>query len=255
MNERLNTFMRWSFVLISIIVVAIGSKNSLEAIQHEENVMSELRFVDEIEEKVFSFAAWEASCDEVYYLVLPSAYLHQDFKVKLSYEDRFYSIYIDEERYMDGDSWTESLQEEMHQIKIVDLFGNVRMEKAFQILISGNVPAIMVTVEAKEELVRKEEYANKQYVEKGDITVLDESGKLVFEDAMERFKVRGNLTATFEKNHLLLLCKKKYRCVGYLNQKIGIYLLMQRMVHILEIKLCWTGQMKYQVCISLMENG
>ena len=57
------------------------------------------------------------------------------------------------------------LQEDIHSLKIMDAFGNIRMEKPLQILVSANIPAIMVTVEAKEALYSKEEFANKQYVD------------------------------------------------------------------------------------------
>ena len=64
------------------MVIIVGMKNSIIAIEHEENVMSTLRFVDEVDGKEISFAAWEASNDGVYYLVLPSAYLQRNFEVR-----------------------------------------------------------------------------------------------------------------------------------------------------------------------------
>ena len=199
MNLRWDRCIRHLLILVSLIVICVGMKNSVEAIEHEKNVISGLRFVDEVDGKELSFAAWEASRDGMYYVALPSAYAYRDFEMEVSYNDKIYSIYIDGEKFRNGDIWKEELREEVHQIRIVDFLGRVHMEKALQVLVSRDVASVMVTVEAAEELVSKEEYANKQYVEKGDIVVLDEMGNVVLEDAMERFRVRGNLTATFEK--------------------------------------------------------
>ncbi len=213
MNGKRNSFVRSLLVLISIIVIFLEIKSSVEAIDHEKNVMSNLRFVDEIDGKEVSFSAWEASREGMYYLVLPSMYLEHDFNVKVKYEDRFYSIYIDDEEYRNDNVWEDPLKEEVHWLKLVDFTGKVHMEKPFQILVSEKIPAIMVTVDAKKELYNHKEYANKQYVEKGNIVMLDERGKIVLDESMERFKVRGNLTSSFAKKpftftlpHSISLC-------------------------------------------------
>lgn len=198
-NGKLNTFIRILLITVSFLVIGIGLKNSILGIEHEKNVMSNLRFIDEIDEEKVAFSAWEASYDKMYYIVLPTAYLKHDFEVEISYEDRFYDIYIDGKKYQNGSVWKEELQEEIHQLKIVDVLGNVRMEKPLQILVSANNPAIMVTVEAKDALYSKQEFANKQYVENGNIMMVDEKGQVVLKDTLEIFKVRGNLTANKEK--------------------------------------------------------
>ena len=159
--------------------------------------MNNLRFVDSGEE--LSFAPWEASVDKTYYLVLPSFYQKKNFTCSIIYDDNFYSFFIDGQRYQSGDQWSEPLMEDVHDLTIVDWFGNVHMEKKFQVLVSEKLPSVFVTVEEKEALMEVEEYANKQYVEKGHIVAMDETGNVVLEEQMERFKVRGNLTATLEK--------------------------------------------------------
>ena len=187
------------FTLISCIIIIVGIKNSVEAIEHEKNVMNNLRFVDEINGKEISFAAWEASEDEMYYLVLPSMYLEHDFEVKIQYDERFYSLYIDEKKYQNNELWTDSLAEEIHWLTLKDFTGKVRMEKPFQVLVSEKIPAIMITTEAVKALYNTENYSNKEYVEKGDIIMLDESGAVVLDETMDRFKVRGNLTSELSK--------------------------------------------------------
>jgi len=198
-NGKWKVFIRVSLIVFSLSVIIIGMKNSMATINHEKNVMTDLRFVDTVANEEIAFSAWEASAEGMYYIVLPSAYESHDFDVEVTYEDKFYTVCIDGEEYPNGSMWKEELQEEVHQLKIVDKLGIVRMDKPLQILVSADVPSIMVTVEAKEALYSKEEFDNKQYVENGEIIILDEEGNLVLEDTMERFKVRGNLTSSMEK--------------------------------------------------------
>lgn len=215
MTKDFNKVLRGFLVVVSVLVMGIGLKNSIQTIEHEKNVMGELQFVDEREGISLSYAAWEASLDSMYYLILPSAYKQQTvFEGKLSYDDSFYSIYIDDKEYANGEVWTEKLQEEIHRIKIVDFWGNIRMDKPFQVLVSEKIPTIMVTVEAKDALFSRIEYSNKQYVEKGDIIMLDEKGNVVLDESMERFKVRGNLTSTMEKKPFTFTLPKEVSLCG-----------------------------------------
>lgn len=199
MNGRHKIRMQWILLLVSLIVIFLGMKTSMEAIDHEQNVMNSLCFVDEMDGRVLTFSLFEVEKEDSYCMVLPSAYQKSNFEAEIVYEDRFYSLFIDGQKIQKGTKWTESLQDEVHQLKVVDFLGKVRLETPFQILVSENLPAVMVTVEAKEELYNTKEYANKQYVEKGDMIILDSLGAVVLEDSLERFKVRGNLTSHLAK--------------------------------------------------------
>ena len=214
MSGKWNTFARWFFLVISIVVIFVGIKESVTAVDHEKNVMEQLKFADVIDGQEIMFSAWYAANEGSYYLVLPSAYMEKDFQTEILYEDKFYSVYIDDMQYPNGAVWSEQLEEEIHELKIEDIFGNIHMKKPFQVLVSEDVPSIMVTVEAKEELYKTEEYANKQYVEKGDIVLLDQSGKVLLNDTMGRFKVRGNLTSNFDKKPFTFTLSKAAALCG-----------------------------------------
>lgn len=199
MNGKLNLVLRRILVVLGILVIFLGIKTSIEGIKHEKNVMSDLKFITGMDGKEIVFAPWQAKKEKTYYMILPAGYGKSKFTGKLFYDDRFYSIYIDDKLYKNGDAWTDNLKEEMHQLRIEDYFGKVRMDKPFQVLVSESVPAFMVTVEAKDELLSTKEYANKQYVEQGNVVILDEDGNILLENEMERLKVRGNLTSNMDK--------------------------------------------------------
>lgn len=199
MNRKRKIRVQWVLVLVSIVVIYVGLKTSVLAINHEQRIMNSLCFVDEVDGKKLSFAVFKVEREKSYCMILPSAYQKNELDAEIVYEDTFYSLYIDGEKIQNGDLWKDSLREEVHQLKVVDFLGKVRLETSFQILVSEKLPAVMVTVEAKEELLNPKEYANKQYVEKGEMIILDTNGSIVLEDTMERFKVRGNLTSQLAK--------------------------------------------------------
>ena len=214
MNERRNTFLRVLMAAISIMVVLVGIKVSLQEIKHEKKVMENLKFVDEIEGKEITFTVWQARQDKMYYVVLPSAYREQNFETKVNYDDWFYSILIDGVEYKDGDIWTDSLTEEVHSLKITDRLGQVHMEKPFQVLVSDKVPAVMVTVEDKDGIYSKVEFSNKQYLERGQIVILDTNGNFLLDETMEKFKIRGNLTSNLEKKPFTLTLANETSLLG-----------------------------------------
>ena len=199
MNGRMKTFMKMFLSGIGIIVVFWGLKVSIQDLNHEKIVMENLRFVEVLNGQEISFAPWKAGREKTYYVVLPSAYKGEKLEAEVSYNDSYYAVYIDGEKYPNGTLWEEALEEKVHNLVIKDCFGKTHMESPFQILVSDNVPSIFVTVEAKDELLQTLEYANKQYVETGELLFLDEEGEILLTEHMERFKVRGNLTSNMDK--------------------------------------------------------
>ena len=115
MNDKLNSFLWGSLVVIGILVVFIGLKTSVEGIEHEKNVMKDLRFVTEINEAAFEFSAWEVQREKAYYMVLPTMFEKSEFAAEVSYDDRFYSVYIDDKIYQNGDVWKDNLKEELFE--------------------------------------------------------------------------------------------------------------------------------------------
>ena len=194
-SKRQKSVIQYILLVISVLSLFVGMKNSILSINHEQKSISKLKFSEKSMERELIYTPFYVVGEGSYYLVLPSSYKKKVFNAEIVWDSDYYSLYIDEKNYRNGDVWSDNLNEEIHRLKIVDLFGKIRVEKDFQVLVSANIPSIMVTVEAKKELFSSLEFANKQYIEKGEIIVLDENGTVVLQDTMERFKVRGNLTA------------------------------------------------------------
>lgn len=198
-SRRQKSVIQYILLVISVLSLFVGMKNSILSINHEQKSISRLKFSEKSMETKLIYTPFYVVGEGSYYLVLPSSYKTKVFNAEIVWDSDYYSLYIDEKNYRNGDVWSDNLNEEIHRLKIVDLFGKIRVEKDFQVLVSANIPSIMVTVEAKKELFSSLEFANKQYIEKGEIIVLDENGAVVLQDTMERFKVRGNLTADLSK--------------------------------------------------------
>lgn len=182
-------------VLVLIGFVRVGA----DRIKHEEEVMEDICFQEEVSGYPIDLKIWEAEDDAVYYLILPSFFEKETADFQIKYDDWFYRIYIDEILCRNGKVWQENLTEELHSIRVEDMFGNVYADKKLQVLKSGALPTIMVQVEAQEELYTTIDYANKSSVEKGKLLFFDTSGEVVLDTALEVFKVRGNLTAELDK--------------------------------------------------------
>ena len=211
MNSRLHKILRTILFITAFTVITVGIVISIEETDHESIVMEQLRFVDEYEGKELEFALWKAKREDTYYMILPSGYTTQELEAKISYHDTFYDLYIDDVKYESGSWFRESLQEQIHQIKLVDFLGRIHMEKPFLILVSeGQLPAMMVTVESREGIEHLAEFSNQEYMETGQMVFMDEQGELVLETTLERFKVRGNLTSTLDKKPYTITLKEAF---------------------------------------------
>lgn len=185
---------------MAAVLVLIGfARVGADRIKHEEEVMEDICFQEEVSGYPIDLKIWEAEDDAVYYLILPSFFEKETADFQIKYDDWFYRIYIDEILCRNGKVWQENLTEELHSIRVEDMFGNVYADKKLQVLKSGALPTIMVQVEAQEELYTTIDYANKSSVEKGKMLFFDTSGEVVLDTALEVFKVRGNLTAELDK--------------------------------------------------------
>lgn len=166
---------------------------------HEEIVMKKLSLTEDFGGLSVDFKMWEATNDEIYYLILPAAFQRDKANFEINYDDFFYQIYIDGQMYRAGAIWQENLQEQLHSIQIRDLLGRIHADKQIQVLKSGELPVMMVTVEAKDELYDNTDYDNKRYVERGELSFFGVGGEMVLKVPLNVFKVRGNLTADLPK--------------------------------------------------------
>lgn len=142
---------------------------------------------------------WEDETDGQYYLFLPSWFSDQDSEIILHYSDGIGTIQIDGTSYPAGSSWQENGQEEIHSFEIRGLWGRQLLNSTLQVLTSENLPSVFVAVEDKADLLSGEEFTNKQYLESGYVEIRNETGELLCQEELSRFKVRGNLTATLDK--------------------------------------------------------
>lgn len=166
---------------------------------YEKEIMSGLSFVCAADGQEIKLGLWEDGESGIYYLFLPSCFAGKIKEFCLCYEDKMGVLSINGMPYRDGDVFTDSGGEEIYDIELKDPFGRSYMKKPMQVLSSGNLPAIMITTEDEKDLLRTDEFKNKEYIETGDMVMLDGNGKTVCQEKLRRFKVRGNLTATLDK--------------------------------------------------------
>lgn len=197
----MNTRQKLKIILtiFSISIIFGGLRWEYYHINHEKNLIKELCFTEKFDNVSVDFKVWEATEDGIYYLIIPAAFQEDDAEFEVKYNDFFYQIYIDGKLYGNQSIWKESLQEQLHNIQVVDIFGEVHADKQIQVLKSGELPVMMVTVEAKDELYDNTDYDNKNYIEKGELLFWGTDGELILGTTLDVFKVRGNLTAELPK--------------------------------------------------------
>ncbi len=184
------------FSVCAIVGLLLASNNRMN---HEKEVMENVIFREEVGGRSVDFKIWEADDDRIYYLILPSFFEKNTADFLVEYDDLFYKIYIDDRLYHNRDRWIENLKEEMHVVRVEDIWGNVYLDKQLQVLKSGELPTMMVQVEAQEALYEAMDYAHKNSVEKGEMIFFDNSGDILLDTNLEVFRVRGNVTAMFAK--------------------------------------------------------
>lgn len=186
-------------VVIAILALVMAMLVSYVRTDHEKMIMDDLTLCTVVDGQEFSFKLWQDEEEEEYYLFLPSCFLNREIDLEVHYADNQARLAIDEQRYVDGDIWEQISGESVHNLKLTGIFGAACMEKTVQVLISENLPVMMVTVQDRESLQSSEDFSNKKYLENGELTLLDPDGNLVCSQHMQTFKVRGNLTATLDK--------------------------------------------------------
>lgn len=194
-GNRIRVFMVAS-ACMALALLLIGSYVQTD---HEKEIMENLFFSCTLDGTEIQFRLWQDEAEETYYLFLPSCFRERDKEFVLQYGDKKGNLEIDSIPYRDGDIFKETGWEKTHQIKLRDLFGNTLMDKRFVVLVSENLPAIMLTAEDEEDLLDQKEFDNRKYIETGRMVMLDEWGNPVCSERLAKLKVRGNLTATLDK--------------------------------------------------------
>lgn len=193
--NKIRAVMVGSAVLIFVLAIII----SLKTTDYSEKIINEFYFESTLENQDIKLVPWLDETDGKYYLFLPSWYADQEIELSVHYPDYYGEIKVDGVSYKNGDTWEEAGLEEIHNFTVKGWFDSPFMEKELQLLASENLPSIFVTVEAKDDMLKIEEFENKQYLETGALEMFDQEGGVLCKSDLSRFKVRGNLTATFDK--------------------------------------------------------
>lgn len=183
----------------SCIIVLFSCLMSARLTDYEEVVLGSLSLEYRAEGQEVSLALWKDESDGAYYLFLPSRFAKAEEGLIFCYEDWKGTLKIDDTVIQNQDKWTDNGQEEIHKLEVYDKKGQCRLSTTLQVLASENIPSLFVSVEAQKDLLKIEEFENKKYIEVGSAVMIDEEGNFLWQEELSEFKVRGNLTAAYEK--------------------------------------------------------
>lgn len=180
------------------------------------DIMESLVFEGEAKGESIELTLWKDETDGKYYMFVPSWFYGERSRYTLYYPQGSGCVLIDGIRYENGDVWEEKGTEEIHEVEIRGAFKEDKEGTKFslQVLASQNLPSIFIAVEEKDGVISDVEFDNKQYLEAGYMEVRDADGALMCRQELERFKVRGNWTATLEKKPYELSMKDDVALLG-----------------------------------------
>lgn len=189
----------WFMIILSSIIIILSCVISIKETDYEEAVIGRLTIECMTDDKAIRLVLWKDENEDRFYLFLPSWYAKKDKSMTFRYEDWIGVLRLDGETVRNRDVWTDDGNEEIHTLEVYDRKGVCHLESTLQVLTSENLPALFVTVEDRKDLLKFEKFDNKKYIEAGTAIMVDEQGDLLWDERLNKFKVRGNLTATFDK--------------------------------------------------------
>jgi len=196
---RFIDIMRVLVVTGACLILAAAFTISYLRTDHEKEIMDALYLECTIDGQCIRFGLWEEETQGRYYLFLPACFRDQNREFILRYDDRKGILKIDGAVYKEGAVWRAGGVEEPCPISLTGPFGASYMDKTLQVLVSENLPAIMIGTEDEKDLLSLQEFDNRKYIETGSMVLLDENGNIACNEKLEKFKVRGNLTASLDK--------------------------------------------------------
>ncbi len=178
------------------LLLALALAVSYQRTDHEKEIMDALFFECVVEGERIAFQPWEDEEEGRYYLFLPSCFrgISREFTIRCGKA----CLRINGISYRDGDVFLAE-GSEPYRMELTGAFGVRHMDKTLQVLVSENLPALLFSVEAAQEVLRVEDFTDKRYLETGSLVMLGQTGELLCSQKLERFKIRGNLTATLDK--------------------------------------------------------
>lgn len=186
-------------LISSCVIVLFSCVMSAKLTDYEEVVLGSLSLEYQTDSQTISLALWKDESDGAYYLFLPFRFAGTEENLILCYEDWKGTLKIDGAVIKNKDAWADNGQEEIHKLEVYDKRGECRLSTTLQVLASENIPALFVSVEAQKDLLKIEDFENKKYIEVGSAVLIDEEGNFLWQEELREFKVRGNLTATYDK--------------------------------------------------------
>lgn len=187
---------------------------SMRNIDLEEEVLAELIFTYEGEDQTIDFPIWRDPGSGYCYLFLPSWFSGKAGEFSIHYEALGVRVVIDGVTYGDGKDWIDEGEEKTHDLEIRGILGAEPVCTTLQVLCSEKLPAIFIEAQEQEKILSREESAEKKYFETGYMRLLNEQGELVCQGEMEKFKVRGNLTAELDKKPFTFTLKEPMELLG-----------------------------------------
>lgn len=190
--------LKCALVIIALICIGIFAEDELSKINHEAKATESVYFADEINGKQLRYEMWYVNDMQSYYLVLPSMYKNREINFLIYYNDRKYDLYIDNKKYDSEEVWNGIKGEEIYQIEIRDVLGRIRMKKPLQVLVSSDVPVMMISVDSDEALLYAQD-SQKRYVQHGEMVLFDAEGRIETDTKLKKIAVRGNDTSLYPK--------------------------------------------------------
>ena len=164
---------------------------------HEKVFLDNFFLESAVEGVQIELCMWENPDEGKYYLFLPAWYREKNIDLTIRYGGNGYKLFFDDVLYRNEDIWEAVRGEKIYQMRVENWLGVQCFNKPIQVLISDNLPSLFIKAEAEKFL--GEEFANKKYAEIGELLLTDRQGNVICTQELERFKIRGNLTSTFEK--------------------------------------------------------
>lgn len=202
------------FIAGSCLCLLLLVAMSLGSMDLEKEVLNEMVLTCGEEGQALDFRLWRDGKSNRYYLFLPSWFSGETAEFSVTYGGWPARVEIDGMACGEGSRWVDEGKEEVHSLDVYGVMGAEPVHATLQALRSENLPAIFVDVEEKNRIISEEDSPEKKYFETGYMQMLDEEGELVCQSRLEKFKVRGNLTATFDKKPFTFTMEKPAELLG-----------------------------------------
>ncbi len=187
---------------------------SLRNMDLEEKILSELTFVYENNGQTIGFPIWKDKTVGKYYLFLPSWFSGKENQFSLHYDDRLAKVKIDGIFYPDGGFFQDDGRKTESRLEVSGILGAIPVDTTLQILWSEKLPSIFIEIDDPDRVMAVENESDKRHFETGSMSMVDENGDLLCQGELEKFKVRGNLTATLGKKPFTFTLKQPLGLLG-----------------------------------------